>query len=295
VTQGSSLHLAFEKHPYVFESIYIGLIRTGEVTGRLGDTLLRLGSMLEQQTSNRAKIKSAVFYPKIVLGFMGVVVLVVVYFVVPKLKAFLNSLGQDLPLITQLVVKTSDFFISYWYLVLLGGAAIYFSFKAYAATPGGRRRVDRIKLKLPVFGSLFMNLELNNYCALLDLLLSSGMTLFESFEVLKATQSNQIIRDEIDRCGRVIQKGGSLGEGLRTSKIFPISFVAMLAIGEESGMLPKVLQKMSKSYQNLVEYQLNNLSKMIEPLLLAVIFVMTGILALAIFLPIWKMSSAIHT
>ncbi len=294
VSQGSSLHQAFEKHPYVFERIYVGLIRTGEATGKLEATLSRLGQILEQQVENRAKIKSATFYPKIVVCVMVMVFAGLVYFVIPKIKAFLATLGQDLPWLTRQVVNTSDFFVYYWYLVLLGGLGAYLGFQAYAETETGRLRLDQLRLRLPGLGPLFMHLELNNYCVILDLLLGSGVTLLDSFEILKTTQSNQVVRNEIDRCATQVRKGGTLAEGLAPSPVFPSNFTAMISMGEEAGMLPKVLQKLAKYYRIQIDFRLNHLSKLLEPILLGVIFVMVGIIALAIFLPIWKMSSAIR-
>jgi type II secretory pathway component PulF len=293
VNQGSPLFRAFEKHPDVFDSLSIGLIKTGEKTGELETTLSRLSALLEQQVKTRTKVKSATFYPKIVFVFLGIVVVVMVYFVIPKFKTFLNGLGQDLPLVTKAVLAASDFFVSYWYLFLIFAFVAHIAFDRYVSALKGRILVDRLKLKLPVIGEILVLLELNNYCVMLDLLLTSGLTLSESFEILRDTQSNQLYKNEIDRCAVGIKQGHSFGHALQSSEVFPPAFTSMITIGEESGRLSQALRKLGKYYQIQVDHRLDNLSKMIEPILLVIIFFMVGTLALAVFLPIWKASSTI--
>jgi MSHA biogenesis protein MshG len=292
IAEGSTLHQAFSKHPQFFDPIFVSMVRTGELAGQLEQTLGRVIKLTEQQALNQAKVKSAMFYPKIVVGFMVVVVGVVVYVVVPKLKVFLQSLGTDLPPITQFVVGTSDFFVHNWYLVAAAGIGLKQLWNYIVSTPQGKLITDRIKLKLPIFGILITQLELNNFCVMLELLMGSGIPLTEGLEILAQSQTNQVFKDAIVHCRSEIEKGGSLTRGISDSPVFPSSFKGLISIGEESGSLPNILKRMGKHYQTQVDYRLENLSKLIEPVLLAVIFGMVTVLALAIFLPIWKMSSA---
>jgi len=192
ITQGSTLYAAFGKHTEIFEPTVIGLIKTGESTGKLDETLRRINMMIEQQGENRAKVKSAIFYPKIVLFVMSVVTGVIVYFVIPKLKEFLNSLHTDLPPVTQFVVAVSDAFVSYWYLLAAAGFGIYWAFKKYVSTPAGKRQFDTFVLKIPGFGTIFHQLELNNLCFVLDLLISSGIPLIDSLESLNTTKYSKM-------------------------------------------------------------------------------------------------------
>ncbi len=294
VSQGALLHKSFGKYPQIFDFTFIGLIRAGELSGRLDEVLGMIFKLIEQRAENRARIKSAIFYPKIVIFFMVVVVLVVVYFVIPKVKTFLSSFNQELPPITKLVVGVSDFFMNYWYLVLIVAVAAFFSFRNYAKSSKGRVVLDTYKLKLPVLGEIFKNIELISFCAVLDLLLESGISITEALETLELSQTNIVFQKQIALIQAKITGGSSFSKALAEGVVFPSNLVNVVSIGEESGRIPEVLRRMGKHYQMKVDFNLNQLSKLIEPALLVVIFALTLILALAVFLPIWKMSSAIH-
>lgn len=292
VTDGSTLHEAFAKHPTIFNPTIIGLIKTGEVSGKLEETLGMITRMIEQQAENRAKVKSAIFYPKIVLFVLGATMVGLVYFIIPKLKSFLNNLGTDLPPITQFVMSASDFATSYWYLIIGGFVGARYLFRLYALSESGKLNLDRIKLRAPIFGQIFLFLELHNLCVVLDLLISSGVPLLEALEILKESQQNMVFKNALSNCQEHISSGGTLTQGMEGEWVFPSSFRNLLGIGEESGRMQPVLQRLARYYQIQIDYKLDNLSKLIEPILLALIFVMVLIVALAIMLPIWKMSAA---
>ncbi len=294
ITEGSTLHEAFGKHPEIFDSTVVGLIRTGEISGKIEATLGRITQMIEQQANNRAKVKSAIFYPKIVVFVLFTVLISVVYLVIPKLKQMLASLGTDLPPITKFVVGLSDFFVSYWYLVLFVFLVGQFLIRKFLQSPEGKRRFDELKLTVPVFGTLFLYLEMNNLCVVLELLISSGIPLYDALGTLKDSQKNEVFRKELDHLQTEISRGGSLTAGMEASQVFPSTFKSLLSMGEESGRMEVVLKRLARYYQVEVDYRLDNLSKLIEPILLFIIFGMVLILALAILLPIWKMNSAIQ-
>lgn len=294
ITEGGTLHEAFARHPAVFDSTIVGLIKTGEVTGKLDETLARISLLLEQQAENRAKVKSATFYPKIVLFTLVAVVGIVVYFVIPKLKTFLKTLGADLPPVTLFVLGISDFFIAYWYLVAGLALAVRHSFKRAIATEKGKRMLDRFVLSLPVLGKLFIYLELNNFSVILDLLITSGVPLLESLATLKASQKNQLFREALTTCEEEVSRGGTLTKAMEKHPIFPGTFRNLIGIGEETGRLPPILRRLGKHYQVQLDYLLDNLSKAIEPILLFIIFLAVLVLSIAVFLPIWKMNSAIR-
>ena len=294
VTEGSTLHEAFGRHPKIFNSTIVGLIKTGEMSGKIESTLGRITQMIEQQAENRAKVKSAVFYPKIVVFVLVVVSGGVVYFIIPKLKGMLSALNTDLPPITRFVVGASDFVVSYWYLVLAFGIASYLLFQKIVTSENGKKRIDQIKLNVPVFGTLFTYLEMNNLCVILELLISSGIPLYDALGTLKDSQENEVFRKELAHLQAEISKGGSLTSGMENSTVFPSTFKSLLSMGEESGQMEAVLKRLARHYQVEVDYRLDNLSKLIEPILLVIIFGMVLILALAVLLPIWKMNSAIQ-
>ena len=294
ITQGGSLHEAFAKHPLLFNPTMIGLVKTGELTGKLEETLARINQMIEQESKNRTKVKSAVFYPKIVVFVLGIVFFAVVYFIIPKLKTFLSAMGTDLPPITVIVVGISDFFVSYWYLVLILGFGIRQSFIKYTSTETGRLKFDQFKLKVPFFGIIFHFLELNNLCVILELLISSGIPLMDALEILKDSQKNMVFKHALTKCQEEIAKGSTLTKGMEGLTVFPVTFRNLLSMGEESGRMQPGLLKLGRYYQVQIDYRLDNLSKLIEPILLAVIFGMVLTLALAILLPIWKINEVMR-
>ncbi len=293
ITDGGTLHGAFAKHPDIFDPTVIGLIRTGEVTGKLDETLGRITQLLEQESENREKVKSAMYYPKIVAVAMIFVVIVMVYFVIPKIKQFLKTFNSDLPPITQFVVSTSDFFIHYWHVILAVSYAGYLGFRKFLGTSRGRLWFDRAILKLPAVGKVLLFLELNNFCVILELLISSGIPLLESLETLKGSQKNQLFKNALGEFQIEISKGGSLTKGMEKHPIFPHTLRNLINIGEETGRLSPILKRLGRYYHVQLNYLLENLSKALEPILLFMIFVCVLVLALAVFLPIWKMNSVI--
>lgn len=294
LNEGKSLHEACSNQPMVFDPISLGMIKTGEMTGELDKALGRIAKITEQRSENQRKIKSAMFYPKIVVTVMVGMVGAVVYFVIPKIKEFLANFNQELPPITKMVVTVSDFFVQSWPLVFGGAFAITVGYKLFVTSDHGRELVDRIKLRMPVLGQLMMFFELNNYCIVLDMLVQSGIPILDAFDTLRGSQSNVVIMREIDRFKAEIGMGRSLSGAIQRSKVFPQMFSSMISIGEEAGMLSRVLQRLGKFYQDQIDYRLDNLSKLIEPIMLSIIFVLVLVIALAVFLPIWKMSSAVR-
>ena len=293
IIEGSTLHDAFSKHPQVFNPTILGLVKTGEVSGKLEESLGRISQMIEQQAKNQAKIKSAIFYPKIVLFVLVVVFTISVYFLIPKLKEFLMGYGADLPPITKFVIGVSDAFVSYWYILAVAIPSIFFLFKRYISHPVRKLKYDRLKLKIPLFGKIFLLIELNNLCVILNLLIQSGVPLIDALIILKETQRNDVFKFAIASAIEKIAKGGSLSSGMDDTTIFPSTFRNMLNVGEESGRLEPILERMGRYYQTQIDYQLDNLSKLIEPVLLFFIFGMVLVLALALLLPIWKMNKVI--
>jgi type II secretory pathway component PulF len=291
VSQGESLHSAFSKHPTLFDPATIGLIKVGEESGELEQVLGRVSKMLDQKATNRAKIKSATFYPKLVVGVMVIVVFVVVTFVIPKIRAVIVSMGGELPFVTRMVVGASDFALRWGWALAIAALLAREAFVRWVRTDAGRLRFDTWKLKAPVFGKLYLFLEINNFCVVLDLLIGSGLPLMDALVTVRGVQDNENIRRDIDSARAAIARGGSLADGLSESRWFPSSFRSLIAIGDETGRMQSILQRMGRYYQVQVDYRLENLSKLLEPILLAIIFGMVTILALAIFLPVWKMSS----
>ena len=291
LTEGHSLHAAMSRHPRIFDPVYLNAIKAGEASGKLDDILEMLSDSAEQRMENQAKVKNAIFYPKIVLGGIVAVMIVVVTFVVPKFEAFYGKFGGQLPPITLFVLGISKAFQNYWWLMLLLGGAAYYSLNRFVSTERGRVLFHSTLLKVPVFGPILLQYDVLTFSTVLKLLLASGIPIVESLGIVRDSLSNQVLKNEIEGFRQEVEGGGDLSHGFKKSRIFPKMVGNLITVGEEGGKVEEVLDKITKYYRVQLDYRLNNLSKAIEPFFLLLIFGMVLVLVLSIFLPIWKMSS----
>ena len=291
LTEGHSLHAAMSRHPKIFDYVYLNAIKAGEASGRLDEVLDMLCRSSEQRMENQAKVKNAIFYPKIVLGGIVAVMIVVVTFVVPKFEAFYGKFGGQLPPLTLFVLGISRAFQNYWWLMLIVGGAAYYFAKRFVNTDRGRILYHSTLLKLPVFGTILLQYDVLTFSTVLRLLLASGIPIVESLGIVRDSLSNQVLRNEIEGFRQEVESGGDLSRGFHNSRVFPKMVGNLITVGEEGGKVEEVLDKISSYYRIQLDYRLNNLSKAIEPIFLTLIFGMVLVLVLSIFLPIWKMSS----
>lgn len=290
LAEGASLTVAMAKHPHVFDAIYINLIQVGEAAGELERILERVSLLAEQQNEQRAKIKSATFYPKIVMVVLVGVLGVVIYFVLPRMKTFYAGFGAELPPISRFVMGLSDVFTTYWYLVAMVSLGIWVGFKKFLTNPHTRKIWDKYILKAPIFGPLLLQIEMSSFCTILEILLESGLPIIDCLRLVSGSLTNKVVAQEVDTCRNAVESGNKLAEGFPKEGVTPRVVKNLISIGEEGGQLPKVLNRISAYYKVQIDYKLNNLSKLIEPLLLILVFGMVLVLALAVFLPMWKMS-----
>ena len=294
IEQGKTLHEAMARHPKIFDPIYITLVKSGESAGKLEEILDLICYFTEQKAEQTARIKSATFYPKIVVFVMVVVVLIVVYFVVPKVKEFYSKFGADLPMITQVVVGVSNFCVTYWYLLLAAGGGIFWGVRHVLGTDRGKRAFDRYVLKVPIFGELLLQIDMLTLSVVLELLIKSGISLTYALEIVKGALNNSLLQKDLDECRVAIEKGDQIQSALLKSKVLPKMFVNFASVGAEGGKLEHALNRIGSYYKLQVEYKMNNFSKAIEPVLLVFIFGIVLVIALAVFLPLWKMSALIR-
>lgn len=295
VSEGSSLARAMSKHPKVFNDIYVNMVTVGETSGSLEGILARLYEVLEAETQTRQKVSSALFYPKMVVGMIVIVFIVLVTFVIPKMKDFYKMLGAaELPLPTRIVLGISDAFTTYWWLLAMVAGGLYYLFKKWTATESGAIAWDKLKLKTPVIGLLILETEMNSFCIVLEMLVRSGVGIVQSLEILKGTLKSKMVQIAVEDCRRHVVAGGKISDSLNKDPYFPKMLSGLVSVAEESGALEKVLNRTGRYYKSQVEYKVNNLSKAIEPFLLAVTFGMVLLLALAIFLPIWNAPGAMR-
>lgn len=287
VESGQTLSKSMQKYPKVFNNMFIGLIRAGEVGGVLEEALQRLSHFLEKDMELRRKVKAALTYPAIVVVVAILIVLGLCTFIVPKFVELFKDLGvKELPLMTQMLVDFSDFLKTKWYIGLAIVAAIWMSIKYAGTTKLGRRVIDRLKLKIPVFGKLGHKICLAKFSRTLSTLLVSGVPILQAMETVAGTVGNEIISEAIMNARARIREGDRINEPLEKSKMFPPMVVHMISIGEESGALDQMLSKIAEFYEGEVESTLQSLTAAIEPVMIVFLGVCVGFIVIAMFAPL---------
>ncbi|MHB1703988.1 MAG: type II secretion system F family protein [bacterium] len=286
VEGGQTLSNSLAKYPKVFSEIYVNMVAVGETTGLLYDILMRMAMILEKQEALKTKVKSATFYPKIVISAIIIAVVILVGFVIPKFAMLYKSFNVPLPLETRILVAISNYFTAYWYIFLIAAAALVLGVKFYLNTNSGRLWWDKNKLKIPIFGSIFYKSMMSQFTRIFGLLFQSGLPVGRAFELMRNAVNNKYFTAKIDEIHENITKGQSITDSFKNSKIFSGIVIQMVSVGEETGHIDEMLAKVSDYLDEDLDRQLNTLQASIEPILLTIIFGMVLFLALAIYLPI---------
>nr|CAA9272033.1 Type IV fimbrial assembly protein PilC [uncultured Armatimonadetes bacterium] len=287
VEAGNTLSKSMSKYPSVFNNLFIGLIRAGEVGGVLEESLQRLSAFLEKDVELRRKVKSAMTYPIIVAVVAVAIVLGLVTFILPKFMDLFKDLGvKEFPMMTQVLIDFSNFLTTKWYLMMLIMGVSSVAFKMFTRTKFGRRAYDRFKLKVPVFGPLNHKVCLSRFARTLATLLSSGVPILQAMETVAGTVNNEIISDAILDARARIREGDVISEPLRKSRMFPPMVVQMIAIGQESGSLDTMLMKIADFYEQEVDAALASLTAAIEPVMIVFLGVTVGFIVIAMFMPL---------
>ncbi|KAA0225571.1 MAG: Type II secretion system protein F [Fimbriimonadales bacterium] len=291
VEGGESLSRAMQRHPRTFSNLFIGLVRAGEVGGVLEESLQRLSHFLEKDVELRRKIKSAVTYPVLVIIFALAIVIALVVFVVPEFIKLFRDLGmkyEDFPTATKILIDTSNFITQRWWAILIGLVLFLLVWKAFVSTQFGRRVVDRIKLKIPVFGKLHHKICLARFSRTLGTLLTSGVPILQAMETVAGTVGNHIIADAVLESRARIREGDRIADPLEKSRQFPPMVTHMISVGEESGSLDYMLQKIADFYEGEIEATLASLTSALEPVLIVALGVIVGFIAIAVLGPMLK-------
>lgn len=291
VQGGSSFTEALSKHPSVFSPVYVSLVRAGEASGKLDEILIRLAENEDKQREFRAKTKGALVYPALVFTAMIGVMVVMMMFVVPQLTQLYTSFDAELPFITQVLIGISDFMRNYWWLLILMIVAAWYGFKAYRKTPGGRKQVDRLVLKIPVMGPLRTKIILTDFTRTLSLLISAGVSILESLDIVRVSMDNVIFMEAVNQAAKGVEKGMPLAAMLAHQPVFPVIMSQMVAVGEETGQMDQVLLKVSKYFESDVEHLIKNLTTAIEPVIMVVLGVMVAFVVFGILTPLYKLTS----
>ena len=294
VEQGSSLSGALQKHPKAFNDLFIAMVRSGETGGVLDDVLLDLADTIETEVELRRKIKSAMTYPVVVLILVVGIMAAMLLFIVPQFETIYASLNSKLPLPTRILLGASKIVRRFWWMVIGGSIAARWGLKRYKQTASGRLRLDALKLKVPVFGPLFHKVALARFSSTFGMLLKSGVPILQAMDIVKDTVNNKVLARAVDDVKGSIREGESIAKPLSRHAVFPPMVVQMLAVGEETGAVDTMLDKVARFYNSEVEATVDALTSLIEPLLIAVIGGAVGAAVVALYMPMFNIINLVQ-
>lgn len=289
IRTGADLSKSLEPHTKVFSQIYVSMIRAGEVSGQLDVILTRLAEYLEAAAHLRSEIKSAMTYPVISLVLVIGIAAFLMMGIVPSFKPVFESLEVELPGLTVAIMDIAFWMRDYWWVLAGATPGAVIGIKAWKATPKGAYAWDAMILRLPVFGSLFKKVALSRFSRTFSTLIKSGVPILGAMEIVSETAGNHVISRVIDKATDNVKAGETLSDPLASSPVFPPMVTKMIGIGERSGSLDALLEKISEFYDQQVEAEVKSLTSLIEPLMIAVMGVVVGGIVLAVFLPIFKL------
>jgi type IV pilus assembly protein PilC len=288
VEGGSPLSDSIAQYPKVFSRLFLNLVRSGEASGNLDSILERVSFFLEKELELRGKIRGAMTYPTIVMVFALLITYFLLVTVVPQFAGILNQLGSELPPLTSFLIDVSNILQHQLWIVAIVVAIIVFIYRAYYGTYAGRRVIDRIKLKLPVFGNLIQKSAIAMFARTFSLLLESGVNVIESLDITKGTADNAIVEDAIENCKNAVIGGDQMANSLAVSPVFPPMVVSMIAIGEETGSVDNMLKKIADYYDREVDEAVDQLTAAIEPIMIMFLGGIVGMIVAGMFLPMFK-------
>lgn len=289
VEGGLAFSDALARHPRVFSELYVNMIKAGEAGGVLDEILERLIFIAEREGETRSRLRAALTYPTVVVSVAVLVIGFLAVVVFPRFMGVFSASGVALPLPTRILLAVSGFVQSRWWVILGGILIIVFSFRGYSKTEGGGFIIDRIKLKIPIFGLLIKKLVVARFARILSTLHGSGVPILSALEIVEKTIGNIVISRVVENVRTSVREGESIAEPLRISKVFPPMVVHMITIGEESGALDKMLTEVADTYDREVDYALRNVTAALEPILIVIMGIIVAFIALSLFLPYFDM------
>ncbi|MEW6366044.1 MAG: type II secretion system F family protein [Acidobacteriota bacterium] len=289
VEAGATLSDALKKHPAVFDDLFCNMVAAGEAGGILDTILQRLAQYIEKNVKLKAQVRSAMIYPIAVLVIAAVVVAVILWKVIPTFGSLFSSLGAELPLPTRIVIAMSNFMVRFGYLVVIFAVAVVYMIRQYHKTENGRRVIDGIILKLPVLGMIFKKIAIARFTRTLGTLITSGVPILDGLEITAKTSGNAVVEDAIMNTRKSIESGKSIAEPLKGSDIFPPMVVQMVSIGEQTGALDAMLNKIADFYEDEVDRAVEGLVALLEPIMIAFLGVIIGGIVVSMYLPIFDL------
>lgn len=281
------------RYPKIFSEFYVAIIRSGEKSGKLDDVLKRLADQLEKDYELMTKIKAASTYPVLVVcALVGIVILMMI-FVIPQLKKIFTDMGVELPLVTRVILGTSDILVNYWYIFIILILGFIFGVRFMVQMPRGRLLWDKFKLKVPLIGPITKKIYMSRFCRTTGTLVASGLPILNIIETVKGVIDNRVYQDAFGKISNDLESGIQLSETLKKQKIFPAMIYHLVAVGEKSGKMDYVLLSMADFFDKEIETSTNSLATLIEPLLIIIVGAGVGLVVAAVIMPIYSLVNVI--
>lgn len=292
VQGGSTFWEALQEHPRIFDDLYVNLIRAGEASGQLGGVMDRLAGTLEQQQEQKSRIRSALAYPTLLLaaGFGAVIFILV--FLVPRFAKIFDSLNRELPMPTRVLLAVQGFVSGWWWLILLVAIGLYVAFKQYEESEQGGVVIDRLRMRLPLLGSIIHKEAVARFCRTMATLVQGGVPILTSFEVAERAVGNRVLQQAIDQVKNQVRAGEALADPLRRTGVFPGLVTNMIAVGEETGQLDQMLARVADAYDAEINNRMRQLVSLIEPAVILLMGAIIGTIVLSMLIPVLELSTA---
>ena len=294
INQGSNLAQALAKFPHTFPTLFITMIKAGEKTGHMVQVLKQLSDYMKTQDEMERKIKAAVSYPTFVLSFFLLVLLAMVFGLIPKFQSMFESFNSQLPIPTQILIAVSDFAKRNLVYEISIVVILVLVARRYRQHPTVRMHLDRLKLTVPLIGEMILHSLLSKFCRTLSLLLRSGVSLVDSIDIAAMVSDNVVLQTALKKVKQGVIEGQSLHKLLARAPVFPVLMVQMVSVGESSGALDQMLDKVSEIYEGQLNHKIAGLSSIIEPALMVCLGMVALVVIIALYLPIFNLSGAIH-
>ena len=290
VEAGLPLSDALERHPKVFDPLFVAMTRAGETGGVLDSALIRVADQLEKAEALRRQVKSAMTYPTVIITFAMVVVLALVTFLVPVFAGVFKEFGGQLPLITRITVAASDFVKGYWYVLIVGTAAAIFGFRKFKKSPRGRELIQRAMLKAPMkVGDIVQKVALARWSRTFSALITAGVPLLAALDIVGKTAGNVVVEQAMEKVIESVKGGGTIAGPLKESPVFPSMVGHMVGVGEETGALDAMLSKIADFYEDQVAAAVKSLTAIIEPIMIIVVGAIVGFIVIAMYMPMFSL------
>jgi type IV pilus assembly protein PilC len=290
---GSTLSDAIAKYPKAFDNLYVAMVHAGEIGGVLEAVLNKIAEFLEKRQALIGKVRSAMMYPIVVLVIATLIVGFILIKIIPKFVDIFQQLGADLPLPTMILVNIANGITNHFLAVLLGAIALVLAIKYINKTRGGKLFFDTAKLKVPIFGTIFLKVAITRFAGTLSTLIAAGVPILQAIDIVRETSGNEVISRAMEQVYNSVKEGESIHEPMRESKIFPPLVCHMVAVGEETGAIDQMLIKVAEAYEREVDDTVNALTSIIEPVLIVILGAIVGAIVICLYLPLFYIPKAI--